>query len=210
MPLITGSPVGTITYQDDIRPEGAPNLFIQLYEAAELNRPDSDGFYWGLSATVAYPVIALGCVEAVSLTENLTENDVTCDNTGVTDTIARRNFIELNMTLKTFFPLAQMKVMLKTGTVTTNAGQHTEKVGLGSINNNQFLHCYGVNIYDEDFGDYIAFTLHKCKFVNAWTIDFRYGQSWQITGLKCRAYADSTMPAAQKFATIIRADASKL
>ena len=45
---------------------------------------------------------------------------------------------------------------------------------------------------------------------DAWTIDFKYGDSWTITGIKLRAYADDTKPAAQLFGTIVRKDPSAL
>jgi len=46
MALITGTPAGTITSQEDIYFEGAPTIFIQQYEAPEWYSPDANGFYW--------------------------------------------------------------------------------------------------------------------------------------------------------------------
>lgn len=209
MALITGTPIGTIVSPDDIRLEGAPNIWYQDSRATPLYNPDSDGFYFGLSATVAYPVYELGCIEGVQLTENLTINDVQCDTVGFIDTIMRRNYLELNLTLKTIFPLAAMRALLRGGPVTSGNG--LEKMGLGVVDNGASpFRLYLAKVYDETNADYLSMTLHRCKFVDAWTIDFRYGQEWQITGLKVRAYGLSSYPSAQQFATIIRRDPSAI
>src|SRR3990167_9398805 len=141
MALVTGNPLGTITSQDEIYLEGAPNIWYQDDRANLLRNPDGDTFYWGLSATVTYPVIALGCVEGVALADNLTMNDVQCDTVGVKDTVVRRNYLELSLTLKTLFPLSTIRHILRGGAVTTTAGA-TEKMGLGAINNNIFFRLY--------------------------------------------------------------------
>ena len=205
MTLITGTPIGTITSQSDVRIEGAPNIWYQDYLAQELYRPDADQFYWGLSATATYPVIELGCLEGVTMADNLTMNDVTCDASGVTDTMQRRNYVELNLTLKTLLPLATIRHILKGGPVTTSGT--IEKMGIGVIDNAQFFHAYWAKVYDESLGKFVNCTLHKCKFVDAWTIDFRYGNAWQITGVKLRAFALTSLPSAQQFATIIHVGA---
>lgn len=209
MALITGTPLGSITSQEELYLEGAPNLWYQDDIANLLSNPDSDGFYWGLSGTTAYPAIALGCVEGVQLADNLTMNDVRCDTVGVKDTVMRRNYLELTLAIKTLFPLTTIRHILHGGAV-TQVGSALEKMGLGVIQQNIWFHVYGAKVYDEDTGDYINFTLHKCKFVDAWQIQFRYGQEWQIAGIKIRAFARDTLPSAQQFATIIRADPSAI
>jgi len=215
MPLITGEPVGQQLAQDTLFLEGAPNIWIQslVNNATPLNNPDGDGFFWGMSGTTTDPAISLGCITDVSLADNLTINDVQCDTDGVKDTIMRRNYVEFVFQLQTLFPLTTIRDVLRTGAVTSSGG--VEKVGLGSINQQRFLRLYAARVYDPDTGDYLNFTLHKCKLVDAWTIDMRYGEAWKITGLRVRGFAETTadnsssaIPDAQKFATIIRADPS--
>jgi len=208
MSLITGTPQGTITAQEDLYVDGAPNVYYQLDTANLANNPDADGYYWGLSATVPQPVIELGCIEGVQLADNLTMNDVRCDTVGDKDTILRRNRLELTLSISTLFPLSTIRDVLR-GSAVTLAGK-VEKMGLGVINNARRFRVYMPKVYDEDTGDYIAWTLHKCKFVDAWQLGFRYGQPWQITNIKVYAYARDTLPSAQQFATVIRADPSAL
>jgi len=206
--LITGTPAGSSVTQEDLYLEGAPVIIIQDYNASLLNNPDSDGYYWGLSGTATYPYKIVGCVEDVSLTEGLTMNDVRCDTDGIKDTVQRRDYIEFNMTIKSLFPLTVASDFLNLSTPTT--GTDKEKTGIGAINNNRFYHVYAPKVYDEDTGDLLIFNLHKAKFVDAWTIEMRYGDNWAVTGVKLRAYADTTKPAAQKFGVIVRTDPSAL
>lgn len=208
MSLVTGTPAGSITSAEEIYLDGAPYIYFQDYEQSELFNPDSDGFYWGLSGTSTYPVYELGCITAVSMMENLTVNDVLCDNIGVKSTVQQRNYLEFQFTVQSFFPLATLTHILKGGAVTENAGEHTQKFGIGPINNNQFWHVYAPKVYDDTVGDYVVIQLHKAQFVNAFTINMAFGSPWQITGVVFRAQADSTKPSAQTFATIIRADPS--
>jgi hypothetical protein len=206
MTLTTGTPLGTITEQEDLYLEGAPTLFIQDYNADPLNNPDSDGFYWGLSGTSVYNVFEVGCVTDVSLTENLTMSDVLCDNIGVKDTVQQRNYLEFVFTLVSFFPFSVFRHLIKGGTVTRTAP--TEKFGLGAINNNLRYMAYCPKVYDDDVGDYVVIHLHKAKVVDAWTLNMPFGNQWTMTGLKLRAFADTSKPSTQQFASIIRADAS--
>jgi hypothetical protein len=206
MSLVTGTPYGTITDQEDLYLEGAPTLYIQDYNADPYNNPDSDGFYWGMSGTSIYNVYEVGCVTDVSLTENLTMSDVLCDNVGVKDTVQQRNYLEFVFTLQSFFPFTVLRHMIKGGAVTRTAP--TDKFGLGKINNNLQYMAYCPKVYDEDVGDYIVIHLHKAKFVDAWTLNMPFGSQWNMTGLKLRAFADTGKPSDQQFATIIRADAS--
>lgn len=206
--LVTGTPLGVLTVQEELYVEGSPFIYIQDYTANPLNNPDGDGFYWGLTGSASLPVYELGCVQDVSLTEGLTLNDVRCDTVGVKDTIQRRDYVEFNLTILTVFPLAVLRHVLNLGTPTT--GTNIEKVGIGGINNNRSYMVYAPKVYDEDNGDILIFHLHKAKFVDAWTIEFRQGEPWTVTGLKIRAYADSTKPTTQRFGVIVRSDDSAL
>jgi len=208
--LITGTPAGSVSSQEDLYLEGAPTIFFQDYDASPLFNPDSDGFYYGMSGTAAEPVHEIGCVTDVSLSENLTMNDVLCDNVGVKATIQQRNYVEFTFTIQSFFPLTTLTHLLKGGAVTTNAGEDTEKFGLGQINNNQFWMVYAPKVYDVSVGDYLLMQLHKAQFVDAWTIGMTFGSPWQVTGIKLRAFADTSKPADQQFATIVRSDISVL
>jgi hypothetical protein len=203
MTLVTGSPVGNIDTQDEIYLEGAPYIYFQDYSANPLNNPDGDGFYWGLSGTAVYPAYNLGCVNDVSLTEDVTVNNIRCDTVGDKDVVQRRNYVEFVFTLQTLFSLLELRHLLGLSTVTASGG--LEKVGIGSINNNRHFMVYASKVYDDDTGDYLLFHLHKAKPVDAWTIGMGV-DGWKIAGLKFRAFADETKPAASKFGTMIRAD----
>lgn len=210
MSLITGSPIGTITSPEDVYLESAPYIYFQRWEADPLKNPDSDGFYWGLSATASYPVYNVGCPSNISLADNLTMNDVMCDNIGVKDTLMQRNYYEMSFDLAGLFPLSILTHLLKNGTVTENGTEHTEKMGLGKINNNVYWHVYCPKVYDEDVGDYIAFHFHKCKFVDSPTINMPFADPWKVTGLKVRAFADTTYSTSMQYGVVVRADASVL
>ncbi len=206
MSLVTGTPVGVLETSEDIYQEGAPYLFIQDYSAPILYSPDEQGFYWGMSGTSQYNVYGLGCVSNFSITEGLTVNDVLCDNTGVKDTVQQRNYIEIQFSIKALFPLTQLSILLGGGTVTEASGM--QKFGLGKINNNQYWHVYAPKVYDETYGDYFWIWLHKAKFVDAWTINMPFGNNSEVTGLKLRAFADTTKPPAQIFGMFGRLDPS--
>jgi hypothetical protein len=203
MTLATGTPLGNVDSQDDIYLEGAPYIYFQDYRANPLFNPDGDGFYWGLSGTSVYPVYNLGCVNDVSLTEDVTMNNIRCDTVGDKGVVQKRNYVEFVFTLQTMFPLVELRHLLGLSAVTASGG--LEKVGIGSINNNQNYMLYAPKVYDDDTGDYLLFHLHKAKPVDAWTIGMGV-DGWKITGLKFRAFADTTKPDAQKFGVIVRAD----
>jgi len=208
-PLVTGAPVGQINAQEEIYLDGAPYLYFQDATATPLNNPDGDGFYWNLSGTSSYPVSRIGCIQDVSLTEGLTINAVRCDTIGDKASIQRRDYIEFAFSFTSFLPLSITRHILKLGSAPT-VGTGYEKQGIGSINNNQFYHFYAPKVYDDESGDYLAFHLHRAQFVEAFTLNMRSGEPWMIDGLRIRAYADETKPAAQKFASIIRGDLSAL
>lgn len=207
MALITGTPLGTIVSQSEIYIEGAPNIYFQDYSANELSNPDAQGFYWGLSGTTAYPVYAIGCVQDVSLGEDVTMNMVRCDTVGDKDAIQKRNHLEVTLSITTLLPLSVLYHILK-ASVPTATGGALEEMGIGKISNTRFYHVYMPKVYDEDVGDYLAITLHRAKFVDAFQIAMRQGEPWQVTGIKLFAFADDTKPSTQQFATIIRSDAS--
>jgi hypothetical protein len=206
MALVTGTPVGNLTQQEDVFLEGAPTVYFQDATANPLNNPDADGFYWGLSGTTSYPAYQIGCLTDVSLADNLTINDVLCDNVGVKSTIQQRNYIEFVMSVQSFFPLTVLRHILKGGAVTETAP--TEKFGFGQVNNNVYWMVYAPKVYDTDVGDYVWQHFHRCQFVDAWTINMTFGTPWQATGVRLRAFVDENYPAAQQFGMWGRADAS--
>jgi len=206
MALVTGTPVGNVISQEDIYFEGAPTIYIQQFEAPELHSPDANGFYWGLSGTTTYPVYELGCITDSSFTENLTSSDILCDNVGVKDTVQQRNFVEFSFTIQSFLSFATLRHLLKFGDVTVNAP--VVYMPIGKINNSLSYHAWCPKVYDEDVGDYVSIMLHKVKFVDAWTINMPFGNQWQATGIKMRAFVDSSKPAAQQFGIWLRSDAS--
>ena len=208
MTLITGSAIGSGSTNEDLYLEGAPNIFLQDTRATPLNNPDAQGFYWGISGTTAYPYLALGCINDVSLTENITMNDVICDTVGFKSSVQRRNYLEVNLTIQTLFPLTVLTGLLNGSAVTAGTGY--EKMGIGPIDNNKFWRVYMPKVYDESVPGWIAITLHRAQLVDAWTINFRYGNNWQVTGLKIRGFANDALPSAQSFATIVRLDSLRL
>jgi len=205
MALVTGTPVGTTTSSEDVYIDSAPNIYIQDRTAGPWYNPDSDGFYWQLSGTSSYPVYEIGCPVDVSFSENLTINDVLCDNVGVKSTIQQRNYVQLTFTVKTFFPLSTLRILLKGGAVTETAP--TQKFGFGPINNNQFWQVYCPRVYDTDAGDYVWLHMHKAQFVDAFTIAMPFGDQWNVA-VQLRGYADTDKPSAQQFGMFGRADAS--
>ena len=161
-----------------------------------------------LSGTTTYPVYGIECVNDMSFTEDLTINDVLCDNIGVVDTKQQRNYVEFQFAVKSMFPLLNITQLLSLSAVTQNASEGTEKVGIGTINNQDFYHGWFPNVYDQSTGDMIAVMIHRAKFVEAWTIQMPFGDSWRVEGVRFRAYADTTKPEAQQFGMFIRVDPS--
>jgi len=209
MALITGTPLGTITTQDDIFLEGAPNIYFQDATATPLNNPDASGLYWGMSGTATYPVYNLGCYTDVSLTEDVTVNAIRCDTSGDVAAIQKRNYLEVNFTLQHMFPLSVLRHTLNISTPIVGLTD-LEKAGIGKINNNRFYMVYMPKVYDDDNGDYVLFHIHRAQFVDAWTINMASGEPWNISGVKLRAYADTTKADSMTFGTIVRADVSAI
>jgi hypothetical protein len=193
---------------EDLFIEGAPYIYFQDYRANPLNNPDGQTFYWGLSGTTAYPAYAIGCVRNVSLTEGVTMNDVRCDTLGVKDTIQKRDYVEFNLEIISQFPLAVLRHMLNLSAPTVGTGFET--VGIGQIDNTVHYMVYAPKVYSDSDADWLMFHLHKAKFVDAWTINFTYGEAWNVTGLKLRAFYDDLKPSGQEFGVIRRADQSAL
>lgn len=208
MALVTGTPSGQINAQDDLYLDSAPYIYFQDATAGELNNPDGDGFYWGLSGTSTYPVYQLGCYEGVQLMGSIEMSAVRCDATGDKASVQKLSYMDLTFTLKTLLPLATLRHIIRGGAVTTTAGS-TEAMGIGQPNNQLFYHVYLPLVYDGDTGDWLSITGHKAQFVDSWQIAFTYGAPTTM-GVTIRMYADDTKPADQLFATIIRADPSAL
>lgn len=206
MALVTGNPIGNVDYQENIFLESGPSIFFQDAEADPLKNPDGDSFYWNLSGTTSYPVYEIGCPNDVSFTEDITINDVLCDNVGVKDTVQQRNYIEFQFTIRSFFPLHTLRHILQGGAVTETSP--TQKFGFGPINNNQFWMVYAPKVYDTDNNDYVWIHMHRAKFVEAWTIDMPFGDNWEVTGLRLRGFADTDYPSAQQFGMFGRSDLS--
>lgn len=208
--LVTGSPVGNILYQEDRYIEGAPFIFVQDYNANPLFNPDSDGYYWQMSGTTTYPVYNLGCFQKVSLDQKVTMKDIICDTVGARDTVQKLDYIEFTFQIQSLLPLNQIRTLLKLSTATVNAGTHSEKVGIPQINNNQRYMLYAPKVYDDTNGYWLAIHLHRAKPVDAWKLAMPYGDGWTLTGLKFRAFADTTKPVNQWFGVITRVDSNAL
>lgn len=202
--LVTGSAVGNVISQEELYLEGSPYIYFQDNRANPLFNPDGQTYYWGLSGTTTYPAYLLGCIQDVSLTQGLTMNDVRCDTIGVKDTIQKRDYVEFDLTILSQLPLTVIRHVMNLSVPSTGTGFET--VGIGQINNSVFYHVYAPKVYDDSAAGWLMFYLHRAKFVDAWTLNMRYGDSWSLTGVKLRAYADDTKPANQIFGVIRRAD----
>jgi len=198
------APTGTITTQEDIFIEGGPEFW---FGGVPKYNPDSDGFYWGITGTANTPAYKVGCYEDFRFRDNITMNDVSCDQIGVKQTIQKRNFVDVTFTLKSLLPFTVLTHLLKGGAVTQNATEGTEKFGLGEIDNTIFHMCFWSRIYNSD-GDCINWTGHRCQFVDAWELATPWGQPWTVSNIIMRCFADDAKPDAQQFGTMIRYDPS--
>lgn len=205
--LSTGTPLGTIITQDDIYIEGAPYVYYQDNEAGHLNHPDHLDFYWGMSGTTAHPVYALGCYQDVRFSDGVEVNAVRCDTVGDVDVLQKRTHLELTFTLLSLFPLSTIRAILRAGAVTTTATM--ERMGIGEIDNAELFRVYFPKVYDEAALDWISITGHRCKFVDAWELAMTFATPWTL-GVTIWLMADSSMPTAQRFATVVRHDPSAL
>lgn len=209
MALFTGVPRGNVISQEEVYLEGAPWIYYQDAAASELSNPDADGFYYGLSGTVQYPVYSLACYEDVQLASDMTVNAVRCDKSGDKAAIQKLNHLEFTFSLSTIFPLTTLSPIVRGSTVTVTTTDF-EKMGIGPINNNAFYHVYLPKVYDEVAGDYVLFHIHRAQFTGAWTLQMPSGNRWLVTGIAAWGYSDDNKPAGQEFATIIRRDPSAL
>lgn len=207
--LSTGNPLGNVIDQESNYLEGSPYIYFQDYNANPLNNPDANGFYWGLSGTPTYPVYLIGCVQGVKLTEKVTMNDVRCDTVGVKDTIQKRDYVEFELTVLSQLPISILRHMMNLGSAPT-VSNHMEMQGVGTIPNNQRYMVYAPKIYDTVNGYWLFFHLNRAKFVDAWTLDMKYGASWELTKITLRSYIDESKPSSQYFGTLFRIDSSQV
>lgn len=198
---------GVLITQESTFVSDAPSIYFQSAEAPLLYNPDADGFYWGLSGTTQYPIYEIGCPADVSFTENLQTNEVLCDNIGLVSTVQQRQYVDLQFTVRSMFPLHVLRHLLSFGPVTESSGY--QKMGIGAIDE-VFWHVYTPRVYDASAGDYVWIHLHRAKFVNAWTINMPFGGAWNVTGLVLRAFADSTKGDHQRFGMFGRFDPSAI
>ena len=198
------APTGTIITADDLFLEGGPDFW---FGGVSKNSPDSDGFYSGITGTAGTPIYKIGCYTDFRWRDNIQMTDVRCDTIGVKQTIQKRNYLECSFTLMALMPLRVLKNIVRGGTVTVNATEHTEKMGLGLIDNSVVFPCFFAKVYDTAVDDFVSVTGHRCQFVDVWEIAMQYGAPWTL-GVRLRMFADDTKPDAQKFATVIRLDPS--
>jgi len=211
VPTTAATPTGTsIAMEDWI--EGAPEFYWQERDdGAYAQGPDTDGHYWGLTGTADAPVYHLGCYEDFSFGEDLTITDIMCDTTGVEATLLKRNYLTVSFTLKSIFPFSALTWVLKGGTVTQQVAEGTEGFGLGEIDNTSAaeFRCYFSLVYDSNTDDFYSVTGHKCRFVDAFTMNHAFGEPVTVNAT-VRMHADDDMPVAQRFATFKRLDPSQI
>ncbi len=56
----------------------------------------------------------------------------------------------------------------------------------------------------------MSVTGHRAQFTGNFQLQTPYSGAWMISGIEVRMYADSTKPADQRFATVIRVDPGPL
>ncbi len=206
MALLTGTPEGNVQSQTELWLEGAPYIYYQDARIDPLHNHDSDNYYWGMSGTTTYPAYALACYEDVALADDLTVNAIRCDQVGDRGVIKKRNHLVFTFSLSSLFPLANISPLMRGDAVTTNAP--LEKMGLGQVDNAIYYRIYLPKVYDDAAYDWVSITIHRCQFVDPWTIAMVSGDKWMLGGISAWGLADDTKPAGQEFATIIRYDPS--
>jgi hypothetical protein len=203
----TYTPQGTTILGESIYIDSAPDLYIQDTRGAYFKSPDGDGFYWGMSGSAAYPVYKIGCFSDFVFGDEVTMNDVICDVSGVEAIVQKRGSLHVNFTLKSLFPLTVLTHLIRAGAVTQNTSDGAEKMGIGDLTRKTlYWRIYFTKVYNDE-GDFLSVTCHKCQFYDTWELATPYGDSWTIP-ITTRVFADSTMPVAQRFATMIRVDPS--
>jgi len=206
----TVDPIGPEIAYEDLYIEGGPDIYFQDFEADEQNNPDGDTMYWGLSGTATYPIYNVGCYDDMSISENREETAVTCASLGEVARMQRRSSLEVTLTLKSLLPLEVLNHLISGGgAVVHNVAEETEKMGIGSLPQNQYFHVYMARVYDETIGDWISITYHKVQFGSATPLQTPYAAPWTY-GIRMLVLADASMPRAQRFATWIRWDPSAL
>lgn len=210
MTLATGTstPTGQIITGDGIYIEGGSDVYFQDAAATLANNPDSDGFYYGLSGTSTYPIYQFECYDDFQLTDDVTMNPITCQNLGEVGSSQRRNHLGISLTLKSLLPFTILAPMLRGGPVTHNVTEETEKFGVGEIVLKNY-HVFFSRAYDLSTGDYISVTLPRVQVTEASPLSTPYADVWSIP-ITLTAYADTSKPRAQRFATWVRLDPSVL
>lgn len=206
MPPVS-EPTGTITTASDIFIEGAPEVW---YGGDAQYSPDDDGFYHGIVGVEGDPVFKLGCYENFRFQDNIQVNEIRCDNLGLAKVSQTRDYLTITFDLKALLPLTMLRHIVRGGAVTWNDAENSEKMGLGEIDNTTFFPVFFSKVYDEDAGDFVSVTGHRCQFTGNFQLQTPYAGAWMITGIELRMFADDSKPAAQRFATVIRVDASEL
>lgn len=201
------SPTGQIKTPNDLYIEGGPDSW---FGGVPRYSPDADGYYWGITGTVAKPVYQLGCYTGFQWRDNVQMTEVRCDTIGVVSTIQKRNYLEATFTLQALFPLTILGKYLKgADTVFTDGANGVEKMGIGDIDNTLYFPFFFSKVYDPTNGYFVSVTGHRCQFVDAWDMNLQYGAPWTL-GVKVRFYADANKPSAQRFATVLRWDPSRI
>lgn len=206
MPPVS-TPTGTLTNAEEVFVENAPNIW---FGGVHQYAPDADGFYHGITGTAGNPVYEVGCYENFRLQDNVTINELRCDVVGLKKATQIRDYLTVTFDLKSLFPLTRLRHMLRGGAVTWNDSENAEKMGLGEIDNTLFYKVFLSRVYDSDAGDFVSITGHRVQFTGNFQMQAQYGQSWMISGIEMRFYADDDLPDAQRFATIIRVDEDAL
>ncbi|OGS01183.1 MAG: hypothetical protein A2V88_08870 [Elusimicrobia bacterium RBG_16_66_12] len=205
----TDIPIGPEIDAEDIYIEGGPDIWFQDATANPQQNPDSDGFYWGLSGTAAYPVYELGCYDDLSIADSRTSNPVTCAALGNVRQMQRRDALEISLTFKSLLPFETLRHIMGLGAVTHNAVEETSKMGIGNLPQNTFFHMWLARVYDEDLGDYVGLYFDKVQFMDANPLTMAYGKEWTVA-VKAMALANSARPKAQRFGMMLRYDPSVL
>ena len=211
IPTTAATPTGTSVAMEDYI-EGAPEFYWAARTGGLYAQgPDTDGHYWGLTGTATNPVYGLGCYEDFTFSEDLSITDVICDTTGVEDTVLKRNYLDVSFTLKAIFPFSALTWFLKGGTVTQQLANGTEGFGLGEIDNTPAaeFRCYFSLVYDTNTNDFFSVTGHKCRVIDAFTMNFAYGEPVTVN-VTIRMHADDDLPVQQRFATLKRLDPSQI
>jgi len=201
------SPTGTIVTAEDIFIEGGPTVW---FGGDAQYSPDDDGFYHGIVGTADDPIYRLGCYENFRFQDNVSVSEIRCDTEGLVKTSQTRDYLVATFDLKSLLPLAQLRHPLRAGPVTWNDAENAEKMGIGEIDNSLFYKFFFSRIYDSTAGDFVSVTGHRTQFTGNFQLQTPYAGAWMITGVEVRFYADEDLPDAQRFATVIRVDASAL